>query len=175
LHKCCRKGCAGGATLLFLEAGSYDAALVDAVKHFQLRHGLDANGSVGPQALRALNVPVALRIKPRSFARTSARHGFRLCRDPVKAVSYECQKCRRTLGAPRPRRHRIVLPFPGSTYPARVQKLLAIVEFAARSIPAFRAKANQRAAACIGPSTQLEPGPLFDPCLEEQKPRCIRN
>ena len=37
---------------------------------------------------------------------------------PVKAVSYECQKCRRTLGAPRPRRHRIVLPFPGSTYPA---------------------------------------------------------
>jgi hypothetical protein len=111
----------------------------------------------------------------RSFARTSARHGFRLCRDPVKAVSYECQKCRRTLGAPRPRRHRIVLPFPGSTYPARVQKLLAIVEFAARSIPTFRAKANQRAAACIGPSTQLEPGPLFDPCLEEQKPRCIRN
>ena len=46
LRKCCRKGCAGGATLLFLEAGSYDAALVDAVKHFQLRHGLDANGSV---------------------------------------------------------------------------------------------------------------------------------
>ena len=43
----------------------------------------------------------------RSFARTSARHGFRLCRDPVKAVSYECQKCRRTLGAttpPSPRR-----------------------------------------------------------------------
>jgi hypothetical protein len=63
LHKCCRNGCAGGATLLFLEAGSYDAALVDAVKHFQLRHGLDANGSVGPQALRALNVPVAVRIK----------------------------------------------------------------------------------------------------------------
>ena len=46
-----------------LEAGSYDAALVDAFKHFQLRHGLDANGSVGPQALRALNVPVAVRFK----------------------------------------------------------------------------------------------------------------
>ena len=42
---------------------SYDPALVDAVKHFQLRHGLDANGSVGPQTLRALNVPVAARIK----------------------------------------------------------------------------------------------------------------
>ena len=46
------------------EAGdSYDAALVDAVKHFQLRHGLEANGSVGPQTLRALDVPVAARIK----------------------------------------------------------------------------------------------------------------
>ena len=47
-----------------LEAGdSYDAALVDAVKHFQLRHGLEANGSIGPHTLRALNVPVAARIK----------------------------------------------------------------------------------------------------------------
>jgi murein L,D-transpeptidase YcbB/YkuD len=47
-----------------LEAGdSYDAALVDAVKHFQLRHELEANGSIGPQTLRALNVPVAARIK----------------------------------------------------------------------------------------------------------------
>ena len=47
-----------------LEPGdSYDAALVDAVKHFQLRHGLEANGSVGPQTLRALNVPVAARIQ----------------------------------------------------------------------------------------------------------------
>jgi murein L,D-transpeptidase YcbB/YkuD len=41
----------------------YDAALVEAVKRFQLRHGLEANGSVGPQTLRALNVPVAARIK----------------------------------------------------------------------------------------------------------------
>jgi murein L,D-transpeptidase YcbB/YkuD len=47
-----------------LEPGdSYDAALVDAVKHFQLRHGLEANGSVGTQTLRALNVPVGARIK----------------------------------------------------------------------------------------------------------------
>jgi hypothetical protein len=34
---------------------------------------------------------------------------------PIKAISYECQKCRRALGAPRQRRHRIVLPFPSST------------------------------------------------------------
>ncbi len=45
------------------EGDAYDAALVDAVKRFQLRHGLEANGSVGPQTLRALNIPVAARIK----------------------------------------------------------------------------------------------------------------
>jgi L,D-transpeptidase YcbB len=46
------------------EAGdSYDGALVDAVKHFQLRHGFEANGSVDRKTLRALNVPVAARIK----------------------------------------------------------------------------------------------------------------
>jgi murein L,D-transpeptidase YcbB/YkuD len=45
------------------EGDVYDAAVADAVKRFQLRHGLDANGSVGPQTLRALNIPVAARIK----------------------------------------------------------------------------------------------------------------
>jgi L,D-transpeptidase YcbB len=45
------------------EGDAYDAALVDALKRFQLRHGLEANGSVGPQTLRALNIPVAARIK----------------------------------------------------------------------------------------------------------------
>jgi len=42
---------------------AYDNDLVEAVKHFQLRHGLDATGSVGTQTLRALNVPVGDRIK----------------------------------------------------------------------------------------------------------------
>jgi murein L,D-transpeptidase YcbB/YkuD len=41
----------------------YDAAVVEAVKRFQLRHGLDATGIAGPQTLRALNVPVGERIK----------------------------------------------------------------------------------------------------------------
>ena len=45
------------------EGDAYDAAVADAVKRFQLRHGLEANGSVGPQTLRALNIPVAARIK----------------------------------------------------------------------------------------------------------------
>jgi len=42
---------------------AYDADLVDAVKRFQLRHGLDATGTVGAQTLKALNVPVGDRIK----------------------------------------------------------------------------------------------------------------
>jgi murein L,D-transpeptidase YcbB/YkuD len=46
------------------EAGDvYDAAVVEGVKRFQLRHGLDATGSVGAQTLRALNIPVGDRIK----------------------------------------------------------------------------------------------------------------
>ncbi len=46
------------------EAGdTYDAAVVEAVKRFQLRHGLEPTGSVNAPTLRALNVPVAARIK----------------------------------------------------------------------------------------------------------------
>jgi L,D-transpeptidase YcbB len=45
------------------EGEAYDAALVDAVKRFQLRHGLDVTGSVNAQTLHAINVPVAARIK----------------------------------------------------------------------------------------------------------------
>lgn len=40
----------------------YDAALKGAVVRFQTRHGLDADGVVGPGTLVALNVPVAERI-----------------------------------------------------------------------------------------------------------------
>ncbi len=42
---------------------SYDAAVGEAVKRFQLRHGLEPTGSVNAPTLRALNVPVAVRIK----------------------------------------------------------------------------------------------------------------
>ncbi len=46
------------------EAGdSYDAAVTEAVKRFQVRHGLDATGSVNATTLRAMNVPVAARMK----------------------------------------------------------------------------------------------------------------
>jgi L,D-transpeptidase YcbB len=46
------------------EAGDgYDAPVVEAVKRFQLRHGRDATGSVNAATLRAMNVPVAARMK----------------------------------------------------------------------------------------------------------------
>ena len=40
----------------------YDAPLEEAVKRFQVRHGLTETGSVGPKTLAALNVPVKHRL-----------------------------------------------------------------------------------------------------------------
>jgi L,D-transpeptidase YcbB len=45
------------------DGDAYDAAVVEAVKRFQLRHGLEGTGSVDARTLHALNVPVAARIK----------------------------------------------------------------------------------------------------------------
>jgi L,D-transpeptidase YcbB len=42
---------------------AYDAAVVEAVKRFQLRHGLEATGNADAKTVRALNIPVAARIK----------------------------------------------------------------------------------------------------------------
>ncbi len=41
----------------------YEECLVEAVKRFQRRHGLEPDGVVGPATLRALNVPVSKRIE----------------------------------------------------------------------------------------------------------------
>ncbi|KEZ78781.1 L,D-transpeptidase family protein [Salinisphaera hydrothermalis] len=43
-------------------ARTYTPRLADAVRHFQRRHGLDADGRVGPDTLTALDVPVGVRI-----------------------------------------------------------------------------------------------------------------
>lgn len=43
-------------------ANLYDDNLINAVKNFQRRHGLDNDGIVGPSTLEALNVPVDKRI-----------------------------------------------------------------------------------------------------------------
>ena len=44
-------------------SGPYDEVLAEAVKRFQVRHGLAATGAVTPRTLAALNVPVQKRIR----------------------------------------------------------------------------------------------------------------
>jgi murein L,D-transpeptidase YcbB/YkuD len=45
------------------DGDSYDTMLTEAVKRFQARHGLPETGTVGPQTIEALNVPVKQRIR----------------------------------------------------------------------------------------------------------------
>ena len=42
---------------------SYDGAIVDAVKHFQRRHGLEPDGVLGRDTVTALNQPLSLRVR----------------------------------------------------------------------------------------------------------------
>ena len=44
-------------------AGSFDAAVEAAVRRFQAQHGIAADGAVGPDTFRALNVPAAARVE----------------------------------------------------------------------------------------------------------------
>jgi len=43
--------------------GPFDEAVAEAVKHFQVRHGMAATGTVTPRTLAALNIPVQKRIR----------------------------------------------------------------------------------------------------------------
>src|SRR6201999_331249 len=45
------------------DGDAYDMMLTEAVKRFQIRHGLPETGTVGPQPIEALNVPVGKRIR----------------------------------------------------------------------------------------------------------------
>jgi murein L,D-transpeptidase YcbB/YkuD len=45
------------------DGDAYDMMLTEAVKRFQIRHGLPETGTVGPQTLDALNVPVGKRLR----------------------------------------------------------------------------------------------------------------
>ena len=51
----------------------YDAALVEAVKRFQARHILDADGVVGSATIEALNVPLAARVRQLELAMERGR------------------------------------------------------------------------------------------------------
>ena len=45
------------------DAQTYSGPLVDAVKRFQRRHGLDADGRLGPSTIKQLNVPIKHRVR----------------------------------------------------------------------------------------------------------------
>jgi murein L,D-transpeptidase YcbB/YkuD len=46
----------------------YEGDVAEAVKHFQLRHALAVTGSLGPETVRQLNVPVAERVRQLQFS-----------------------------------------------------------------------------------------------------------
>jgi murein L,D-transpeptidase YcbB/YkuD len=46
----------------------YEGDVVEAVKRFQLRHSLAVTGSLGPETVRQLNVPIADRVRQLQFA-----------------------------------------------------------------------------------------------------------
>ena len=50
------------ATVVDTSDGLYDGALVDAVKHFQVRHGIAPDGKLGKDTIRQLNVPLSVRV-----------------------------------------------------------------------------------------------------------------
>ncbi len=45
-----------------VDASLFDAQLVEAIKHFQSRHGLEADGILGKETLRHLNTPLSVRV-----------------------------------------------------------------------------------------------------------------
>ena len=46
----------------------YESEVAEAVKRFQLRHALAITGSLGPETVRQLNVPVAERVRQLQFS-----------------------------------------------------------------------------------------------------------
>jgi murein L,D-transpeptidase YcbB/YkuD len=45
------------------DSHTYQGEIVDAVKRFQLRHGLEAEGKLGPQTIEELNRPMSFRVR----------------------------------------------------------------------------------------------------------------
>src|SRR5204863_9016915 len=56
-----------------LNGNRYEGAIVDAVKHFQDRHGLDADGVISKKTFAQLNVTASQRVKQIELALERAR------------------------------------------------------------------------------------------------------
>ena len=50
-------------TIIPAESQSYSGEIVEAVKRFQTRHGIEASGRLGPQTIAALNAPMSQRVE----------------------------------------------------------------------------------------------------------------
>lgn len=57
-----RLAATGDFTGILVDSPRFDGALEDAVRRFQARHGLEPDGIFGPASLRALNVPLKVRL-----------------------------------------------------------------------------------------------------------------
>ena len=79
----------------------YSGAVVEGVKHFQVRHGLDAAGKLGPQTITELNQPMSDRVEqlrlmlerfrwmPHSFAQITPDADVPPARKAASDLSYE--------------------------------------------------------------------------------------
>jgi murein L,D-transpeptidase YcbB/YkuD len=52
----------------------YDGALVEAIKKFQARHGLDVDGIIGPATFEQLNTPLSVRVRQLELALDRWKH-----------------------------------------------------------------------------------------------------
>jgi murein L,D-transpeptidase YcbB/YkuD len=68
-------------------ADSYDASLVDGVKHFQMRHGLEPDGVIGRTTHAELRVPLARRVRQIELALERLRWLPRLSSDGFIGVN----------------------------------------------------------------------------------------
>jgi murein L,D-transpeptidase YcbB/YkuD len=71
----------------YVEPMAYEGKLIDGVKHFQIRHGLEADGVLGPGTRAALGVPLSWRVRQIELALERLRWLPRLDRDRFLAVN----------------------------------------------------------------------------------------